>query len=97
LENTSADSLAQELLEHCLAGSPFPECLLDELLETDHSRALFRIVVERLADLFDPRLCEVYADLFTEVNACGGRESSTAILPRFETYLYYRASRWAPT
>jgi len=69
LENTSADSLAQELLEHCLAGSPFPECLLDELLETDHSRALFRIVVERLADLFDPRLCEVYADLFTEVIA----------------------------
>ena len=31
--------------------------------------ALFRIVVERLADLFEPRLCDVYADLFAEVIA----------------------------
>ncbi len=69
MENTSADSLAQELLEHCLAGSPFPERLLDDLLEEDRSRALFRIVVERLADLFEPRLCQVYADLFSEVIA----------------------------
>ena len=69
MENTSADSLAQELLQHCLAGSPFPERLLDELSQIDHSRALFRIVVERLADLFEPRLCEVYADLFSEVIA----------------------------
>ena len=69
MENTSADALAQELLEHCLAGSPFPERLLDDLLEGDRSRALFRIVVERLADLFEPRLCEIYADLFSEVIA----------------------------
>jgi hypothetical protein len=69
LENTSADSLAKELLEHCLAGSPFPEKLVDDLLEGERSRALFRIVVERLADLFEPRLCEVYADLFSEVIA----------------------------
>ena len=54
---------------HCLAGSPFPERLLDDLLEGDRSRALFRIVVERLADLFEPRLCRVYADLFSEVIA----------------------------
>jgi hypothetical protein len=69
LENTSADSLAKELLEHCLAGSPYPERLVDDLLEGERSRALFRIVVERLADLFEPRLCEVYADLFSEVIA----------------------------
>jgi ADP-heptose:LPS heptosyltransferase len=69
LENTSADSLAQELLEHCLAGSPYPERLLDDLLDGDRSRALFRIVVERLADLFEPSLCGVYADLFSEVIA----------------------------
>jgi len=69
LENTSPDSLAQELLEHCLAGSPFHERLLDDLLEGDRSRALFRIVVERLADLFEPRLCGVSADLFSEVIA----------------------------
>jgi len=69
LENISADSLARELLDHCLSGSPFPEYLLDQLLTGDHSRALFRIVVERLADLFEPRLCGVYADLFSEVIA----------------------------
>jgi len=69
LENTSADSLARELLKHCLAGSPYPEHLLDQLLVGDRSRALFRIVVERLADLFDPRLCGVYADLFSQVIA----------------------------
>ena len=61
--------MAQELLEHCLAGSPFHERILDDLLEGDRSRALFRIVVERLADLFEPRLCGVYADLFSEVIA----------------------------
>jgi ADP-heptose:LPS heptosyltransferase len=69
LENTSADSLARELLDHCLAGAPFRERLVDDLLEGDRSRALFRIVVERLADLFEPRLCSVYADLFSEVIA----------------------------
>ena len=41
MENTSADPLAQELLEHCLAGTPFPEHLLDGLLQGDRSRALF--------------------------------------------------------
>ena len=69
MENTSAESLALELLDHCLAGSAYPEHLVDDLLEGDHSRALFRIVVERLADLFEPRLCQVYADLFAEVVA----------------------------
>ena len=69
MENTSADSLAQELLEHCLAGSPYPERLLDDLLEGHHGRALFRVVVERLADLFEPHLCGVYADLFSGVIA----------------------------
>ena len=69
MENISADHFAHELLEHCLAGSPFPEHLLDELLIGDRSRALFRVVVERLADLFEPRLCTVYAELFSEVIA----------------------------
>lgn len=69
MENISADDLAQELLKHCLSGSPYPERLLDELLTVDRSRSLFRIVVERLADLFEPRLCRVYAELFSEVIA----------------------------
>lgn len=69
MENTSPETAAQELLKHCLAGSSFPEHLLDRLLEGDAGRVLFRVVVERLADLFEPRLCRVYGDLFAEVIA----------------------------
>jgi glycosyl transferase family 9 (putative heptosyltransferase) len=69
LESTSPDHLARELLEHCLAARPWPASLLDRLLSANGDRALFRIVVERLGDLFEPRLCSVYADLFAEVIA----------------------------
>ncbi|HYL35570.1 MAG TPA: hypothetical protein VEV17_06635 [Bryobacteraceae bacterium] len=68
MASTSADSLAQDLLEHCLGGRPWPDRLLSELL-AGGDRALFRIVVERLGDLFEPRLCEVYAGLFSKVIA----------------------------
>jgi Glycosyltransferase family 9 (heptosyltransferase) len=74
LENTSAENLAAEtlanaLLAHCLESRPWPEHLLDDLVALGGDRALFRIVVERLADLFEPRLCRVYAELFSEVIA----------------------------
>jgi len=69
LENTSADRTAQELLKYCLAGAPWPEHLLDLLVHGGGDRALFRVVVERLGDLFEPHLCPVYADLFSEVIA----------------------------
>ena len=69
MENTSANELAHALLDHCLAGTPWPESLIDRLIEPSASRALFSIVVERLADLFEPRLCAVYAELFAEVIA----------------------------
>jgi Glycosyltransferase family 9 (heptosyltransferase) len=41
--------------------------VLDRAIELDEGRALLSIVVERLGDLFEPRLCEVYRGLFTEV------------------------------
>jgi hypothetical protein len=69
LESTSADAVAQELLGHCLAARPWPEHLLDRLVAEEGNGALFRIVVERLGDLFEPRLCDVYADLFADVIA----------------------------
>ena len=69
MESISPDRCAQELLECCLAGRPWHEHLLDPLIAEEGNRALFRIVVERLGDLFEPRLCEVYADLFSEVIA----------------------------
>jgi len=69
LENTSAEQIAQKLLEHCLESRPWPAHLLDELIANGGDRELFRIVVERLADLFEPALCRVYAELFSEVIA----------------------------
>jgi hypothetical protein len=69
LENISPESLAQELLAHCLASRPWPEHLLDDLIALGGDRALFGIVVEKLADLFEPSLCRVYADLFSQIIA----------------------------
>jgi hypothetical protein len=63
------EQLARQLLECCLADGPWPERLLGDLLACGGDRELFRIVVERLADLFEPRLCRVYAGLFSEVIA----------------------------
>lgn len=68
-KSLSNETLAQDLLAHCLASRPWPVHLLDELIECGGDRELFRIVVERLADLFDPGLCRAYAQLFSEVIA----------------------------
>jgi hypothetical protein len=68
-ESVASDQRAQELLAHCLASRPWPEHLLDDLIARGGDQALFRIVVERLADLFEPSLCRVYAGLFSQVIA----------------------------
>jgi hypothetical protein len=60
-------STCSELLELCLRGQPWSPELLDRAIAEDDGRALFSIVVERLGDLFEPRLCDVYARLFRQV------------------------------
>jgi hypothetical protein len=55
-----------ELLQYCLRGEPWPDSLLDRALAIDDGRAFLSIVVERLGDLFEPRLCETYDRLFTQ-------------------------------
>jgi hypothetical protein len=82
LENISAEQLAQDLLAHCLEARPWPEHLLADLVASGGDRELFRIVIERLADLFEPSLCGVYAELFSEVIA--GRVFWIAIHPRLK-------------
>jgi hypothetical protein len=69
LANISAELIAQDLLAHCLESRPWPGHLLDELIAQGGDGALFRVVIERLADLFEPGLCRVYAELFSEVIA----------------------------
>jgi len=69
LASTSCSALAEQLLAICLNGEKWSGDLLDQLVTPACSDALFRVVVERLADLFEPRLCDVYADLFSQAIA----------------------------
>ncbi len=41
--------------------------LLDRAIAEDDGRALLSVVVERLGDLFEPRLVRTYEKLFTQV------------------------------
>jgi ADP-heptose:LPS heptosyltransferase len=61
LENT-----CNQLLGYCLRGETWPPELLDRALAVDGGRAFLSVVVEHLADLFEPRLCETYAALFAQ-------------------------------
>jgi hypothetical protein len=91
--------LAHEIVEDSLAYGTWPSRALDTLIERalddddeflarNATRALFSIVIERFADLFEPALCEVYARLFSHV--------ISRALPEYdaeELYLRYRHVR----
>jgi ADP-heptose:LPS heptosyltransferase len=55
-----------DLLDFCLRGEQWPDDLLDRALAIDDGRAFLSIVVERLGDLFEPRLCQTYDRMFTQ-------------------------------
>jgi ADP-heptose:LPS heptosyltransferase len=79
LESTSALDLARQVIDACLTEGTWPGRALDALIEralgedkriaAEASRAFFSVVIERLADLFEPKLCDVYARLFSLVIA----------------------------
>lgn len=64
-------SIFPELARQAFAGEAVEDALLERAVaeaETpEGSRAFFAQVVEPLADAFDPRLCDVYAELFGRV------------------------------
>ena len=62
MENT-----CNQVLELCLRGETCGDHLLDRALAVDGGRAFLSVVVERMGDLFEPALCEAYAELFTRV------------------------------
>jgi ADP-heptose:LPS heptosyltransferase len=55
------------LLQRVLESEPWTDDLLRAALAEDDGRAFFRVVVERLGDLFEQRLCDEYARLFARV------------------------------
>ena len=99
MASTPAAELANEIVDGCLAYGTWPSRTLDtlitralddddEFLARNATRALFSIVIERFADLFEPSLCEVYARLFSHV--------ISRALPEYDAedlYLRYRRVR----
>jgi ADP-heptose:LPS heptosyltransferase len=69
--------LAGELLRACLAGEAWPRHALNDLIEAalspdesvalDASSALFAELVEPLCDSFEPRLVNLYVEIFSRV------------------------------
>ncbi len=66
------------MLQACLRDGTWPARTLDDLIERAldeedaftaraATRAFFGVVIEKLGDLFEPELCDVYARLFTHV------------------------------
>ncbi len=67
--STSCSKRAKALLDGTLAGALADVELAKSLARDGCSEALFRIVVEGLADRFELRLCNAYAELFSAVIA----------------------------
>ena len=59
-------STCSELLECCLRGEQWPAPLLERALTVEDGRAFLSVVIERLGDLFEPRLAETYQRLFAQ-------------------------------
>ncbi len=79
MTSTSCNQIARELLDQCLADRP-PAELPPVLVEDPGGQALFGILVEGLADRFEPRLCDVYARLFSQAVAHVAENVDPALL-----------------
>jgi ADP-heptose:LPS heptosyltransferase len=65
---STCSALAEEVLARSVAGAP-PENLPPELMDEPCGKALFGVLVEGLADRFEPALCDAYARLFGQAVA----------------------------
>jgi ADP-heptose:LPS heptosyltransferase len=79
-------------LDSSIAGNP-PKRLPHALLEEPCAKALFGILVEGLADRFEPALCDVYAHLFSQ--AIAGQDPA-ALVARYDRVRRTRAVSWQP-
>jgi ADP-heptose:LPS heptosyltransferase len=81
---TIPEEIARETLSLCLAGrtpSEFPP----ELARDGSGDALFGILVEGLADRFEPSLCDAYARLFSQAVAAAAEGLDAAsLVERYE-------------
>jgi ADP-heptose:LPS heptosyltransferase len=80
LRSISCEAAAREVLRLCIAGNP-PAELPRNLLEEPCAQALFGILIEGLADRFEPALSDIYARLFSQ--AIEG-EDPAALFARYQ-------------
>lgn len=66
-----------------MAGKP-PKALPHALVEEPCSSALFGVLVEGLADRFEPALCDAYARLFSQAAAYVSSADASQLLSRYE-------------
>jgi ADP-heptose:LPS heptosyltransferase len=79
LRSTSCKALAEETLAACLADRP-PKELPRALAVENCGKDLFGILVEGLADRFEPALCDAYARLFSQAVAHAREGVNPALL-----------------
>jgi ADP-heptose:LPS heptosyltransferase len=83
LISTSCREIAHEVLDRCIARQP-PKDLPPALMEDPCAPALFGVLVEGLADRFEPALCDAYARLFTQAIARVTGAEPSALVSRYE-------------
>lgn len=108
MESISPAEIARRLLDDCLAGrKPDPAGVSqlaglalddDETIAMSASRALFRTLVEGLADRFEPALCDAYVRLFAPVIARAMPAlDCSALTTRYESVRRVRGPEFEPT
>jgi len=83
LRSTSCKEIAQDILQRCIDGKP-PKELPPALVEDPCAPALFGVLVEGLADRFEPSLCDAYARLFSQAIAHVTGADPATLVSRYE-------------
>ncbi|MEJ7608409.1 MAG: glycosyltransferase family 9 protein [Bryobacteraceae bacterium] len=97
MASISSETASQRLLRYCLSQEPWPADLLREALLEDGGRTFLRVVVERLGDLFEPSLCQVYGRLFSSVIELVRPElRGAALLARYDRIRQPRVCSFEP-
>jgi len=71
LASTSPNPIADHVLDQCVAGNVWSK---EDVNAIRSDASLIRVVAEGLADRFEPRLCDVYTDMFAWVLASEARD-----------------------
>jgi ADP-heptose:LPS heptosyltransferase len=83
LRSTLCSEVAEDILQRCIAGAP-PKNLPRGLTEDPCAPALFGVLVEGLADRFEPSLVDAYVRLFSQAIAHVTGVDAATLVSRYE-------------